>query len=75
MDLTAILFALLVLGAIGLVFGLILGFAGKKFAVEEDPRVGEVRACLGGRQGRSVRERLHPRRDENRKGYRRHHGR
>ena len=48
MDLTAILFALLVLGAIGLVFGLILGFAGKKFAVEEDPRVGEVRACLGG---------------------------
>ena len=48
MDLTAILFALLVLGAIGLVFGLILGFAGKKFAFEEDPRVGEVRACLGG---------------------------
>ena len=40
MDLTAILFALLVLGAIGLVFGLILGLAGKKFAVEEDPRVG-----------------------------------
>ncbi|MDZ4186034.1 MAG: (Fe-S)-binding protein, partial [Desulfuromonadales bacterium] len=33
------LVAILSLGAIGAVFGIILGFAGKKFAVAVDPRV------------------------------------
>lgn len=37
-----------ILGAIGLVFGLVLGVAGKKFAVEVDERVVKVRECLGG---------------------------
>ena len=48
MDILNILFPLLVLGAIGLIFGLVLGFVGKKFAVEADERVEKVRQCLGG---------------------------
>ena len=43
-----ILFSVLVLGALGLVFGLVLDFAGKKFHVETDERVQKVRECLGG---------------------------
>lgn len=48
MDWVAILSALGVLGALGLVFGLVLGLVGKKFAVETDERVTLVRECLGG---------------------------
>ena len=43
-----ILYAGLVLGGIGLVFGLVLTFASKKFHVETDERVGKVRECLAG---------------------------
>lgn len=48
MDWIAILSALGVLGALGLVFGLVLGVVGKKFAVQTDERVAQVRECLGG---------------------------
>lgn len=48
MDFIQILYAILILGGIGLVFGLILGLAGKKFAVVQDERVGKVRELLGG---------------------------
>ena len=48
MDWIAILSALGVLGVLGLVFGLVLGVVGKKFAVETDERVAQVRECLGG---------------------------
>ena len=48
MVLTPILYAVLVLGGIGLIFGLLLGVAGKKFAVEVDERVDQVREKLGG---------------------------
>ena len=48
MNITAILYAILVLGALGLLFGVLLAFAGKKFAVQEDERVSKVRECLGG---------------------------
>ena len=45
MDWTMILIALGVLAAIGAIFGLILEFASKKFALEVDERGGKVRAC------------------------------
>ena len=48
MNWIAILAALGVLGALGLLFGLVLGVVGKKFAVETDERVARVRDCLGG---------------------------
>lgn len=48
MNWLAILSAVGVLGLLGLVFGLVLGYAGKKFAVETDERVQKVRECLGG---------------------------
>lgn len=40
--------ALYSMGALGLVFGLSLGVAAKKFAVEKDPRVDEIIAVLPG---------------------------
>lgn len=43
-----ILLAVLVLGGLGLVFGILLTIASKIFHVEIDPRVEEVRACLAG---------------------------
>ena len=43
-----ILYALLVLGGIGLIFGLVLGYAGKKFEVKTDEKIGQIRECLGG---------------------------
>ena len=43
-----IILACAVLGALGLIFGLVLNYAGKKFAVETDERVAKVRECLGG---------------------------
>jgi len=48
MNVIAIVTALLVLGALGLLMGIMLGAADKKFHVETDPRVEQVRACLGG---------------------------
>lgn len=48
MDYMVIIYALAILGGIGAIFGLLLGIVGKKFAVEEDPQVTAVRACLAG---------------------------
>lgn len=48
MEFMPILYALFILGAIGLAFGIILGIADKKFHVEVDERVANVRACLPG---------------------------
>ena len=44
----AILYAGLVLGIIGLVFGLVLTFASKAFHVDADERVEQVRSCCAG---------------------------
>ena len=43
-----IVYALLVLGVLGALFGLLLGVADKKFAVEADPRLEQVESLLGG---------------------------
>ncbi|MDO4568116.1 MAG: RnfABCDGE type electron transport complex subunit B [Clostridia bacterium] len=43
-----VLIALGVLAAIGVIFGLVLEYASKRFAVETDERVNRVRSCLGG---------------------------
>ena len=43
-----VLYAGLILGAIGLIFGLVLTFAAKAFHVETDERVEQVRECLAG---------------------------
>ena len=48
MDMMHVLYAVLILGGIGLVFGLASGFVGKKFAVKTYERVGKIRDCLGG---------------------------
>ena len=40
--------AIIVLGALGLIFGILLAVAGKVFAVEKDPKEEAVRACLAG---------------------------
>lgn len=45
---TTILFSLAVLGGIALLLGLGLGYAGKRFHVEEDPRIGQIREALPG---------------------------
>ena len=45
---TTILYSILVLGALGAVFGAILAFAAKIFYVEVDPKQEAVRACLAG---------------------------
>ena len=44
----SILYAGLVLGAVGLIFGLVLTFAAKAFHVDVDERVEKVRQCLAG---------------------------
>ncbi len=43
-----ILYAGLILGALGLVFGGALSFASKKFYVETDERIDQVKECTGG---------------------------
>ncbi|NEZ47176.1 Fe-S cluster domain-containing protein [Clostridium niameyense] len=43
-----ILFPILSLGGLGLVFGVLLGYASKKFAVKVDPKVPLIRDCLPG---------------------------
>jgi len=45
---STIIFAVALLGGIGLVFGLVLTFASKKFHVDVDERVEQVRACCAG---------------------------
>lgn len=48
LDITTVLLAAVVVGVIGLLIGLLLGYAGKKFAVEIDAREERVRAALPG---------------------------
>ncbi len=48
MDVSLILLAVVVVGGVGLVIGLLLGVAGNKFAVETDERVTQVREYLAG---------------------------
>lgn len=48
MNWTEILLALGILSGIGVFFGIVLGIAAKKFHVEEDARVEQLRSCLGG---------------------------
>ena len=43
-----IVYAGLLLGALGLIFGGVLTFAAKKFHVEVDERVNQIKECLGG---------------------------
>lgn len=43
-----VIYAVAVLAALGLVFGVLLAVAGKIFAVDTDPRVEAVRGCLAG---------------------------
>lgn len=44
----SILYAALSLGALGLIFGILLGFASKKFEVKVDPKIPKLRECLPG---------------------------
>lgn len=48
MEITSILYPVLSLGGLGLIFGIVLGYASKKFHVEVDERVPLVRDCLPG---------------------------
>lgn len=48
MDTQAIIYAICSIGGLGIIFGAILGFASKIFAVDEDPRIGQVIECLPG---------------------------
>lgn len=48
MNWIPVILAFSVLGAIGLIFGLVLEFADKKLKVETDPRVAQVRELVGG---------------------------
>lgn len=41
-----IIYAAVSLGLLGLIFGILLGFASKKFEVEVDPKVPKLRECL-----------------------------
>ena len=45
---STILYAVLILGAIAVVFGLILAFAAKIFEVETDPRLPQIQSALAG---------------------------
>lgn len=48
MDISNILFPVISLGGLGTMAGILLGYASKKYAVEEDPRVSQVRDVLPG---------------------------
>ena len=48
MDIFAILAAALVMSALGLVFGALLGVTGRVFAVPTNPKVDALRECLPG---------------------------
>ena len=43
-----VLYAVLALGGLGVLFGLLLGVADKKFSVKVDERVSAVRAAVAG---------------------------
>ena len=45
---TTLIWAIVVLGALAIIFGLILAIAAKVFEVEVDPRLPEIQACLAG---------------------------
>lgn len=48
MNITGILIACLVVGGAGIVIGVLLGIAGKKFAVEVDEKAVAIREALPG---------------------------
>lgn len=48
MEIMNIVFPMLSIGGLGLVLGAGLGYAGKIFAVEEDPKLGEIMGALPG---------------------------
>ena len=48
MDLMNIVYSGLSLGGLGLIFGVGLGYASQKFAVDEDPRIALIRDVLPG---------------------------
>ena len=48
MNFMIIVWALVVLGALALIFGLVLAIAAKVFEVKVDPRLPEITACLAG---------------------------
>ena len=45
---TTLIWAIVILGALAIVFGLVLAVAAKVFEVEVDPRLPEIQACLAG---------------------------
>lgn len=45
---TLLIITIILLAVVGLLVGVMLVFAGNKFAVEIDPKEAEVRACLPG---------------------------
>ena len=48
MDITSVIWDVVVLGALAIEFGLILAVAAKDLEVEVDPRLPEIQACLAG---------------------------
>ena len=48
MDFSSILYSILILGVLGFLFGILLGFASKKFEVKVDERVTKIRAIYQG---------------------------
>ncbi|SKA80753.1 electron transport complex, RnfABCDGE type, B subunit [Clostridium sp. USBA 49] len=48
MPLNEILFPIISLGGLGAIFGILLGYASKKFAVEVDEKIVKIRECLPG---------------------------
>ena len=52
---TTLVYAIIVLGALAIIFGLILAIAAKVFEVEVDPRLPEIMGMPGRRQLRRLR--------------------
>lgn len=48
MDFSSIIYSILILGVLGLLFGILLGFASKKFEVKVDERIPKIREVLPG---------------------------
>ena len=48
MNITALTYAILVMGVLGFAFGLMLDVADKKLQVKADERISQIRACLSG---------------------------
>ncbi len=48
MDISSIVFPVLSLGGLGITFGVLLGYASQKFAIEVDPKIPLVREALPG---------------------------